>query len=315
MVFQISEALGQDWLPQACMKNSVHRVYNSGTINEYTSIWEEHFDTHPWTLPNSPGVTYSRFNTPPPSAAVVLTSYWREDSAGIYWIPPNSNHEILYFDLSTPIGGLTDTLQGYYLIHPGKLKYIARIVNKDSILSYSNNYLPRISYSIESYSVCNGNGSNCSPWYASQTADTIHLVGRTGTNRNGFPIGYEGWGKTGFINDTISVFNVADSVYTDERCYGDTLVSASGLAFWCAEWSCNPQMNTPQILNNNYPHLYPNPCEDFITSSHFLDWFEILDLSGKTVLKGKGNKIDLSDLKAGIYLFRSVSGINKIVKL
>jgi hypothetical protein len=60
------------------------------------------------------------------------------------------------------------------------------------------------------------------------------------------------------------------------------------------------------VSGNEYDELkiFPNPVEDFltITSKEITGDYYVRDLSGRILLTGSGNKIDVSTLKAGYYL-------------
>lgn len=67
-----------------------------------------------------------------------------------------------------------------------------------------------------------------------------------------------------------------------------------------------PTLSTQEFEKNQYP-IYPNPTKEFINLSNNLKGnFEIYDLLGKLLLKGKDieNKINISSLTNGIYLLK-----------
>lgn len=69
-------------------------------------------------------------------------------------------------------------------------------------------------------------------------------------------------------------------------------------------------------LTQNKLLIYPNPAENTINFSIEVESFELLDLSGKTLIKGSGSSINTYDIPSGTYLIKTIDqGIETIGKI
>lgn len=80
-------------------------------------------------------------------------------------------------------------------------------------------------------------------------------------------------------------------------------------------------LNTgPQTENSSSYHIYPNPAKDYIlieiTESHNV-YFKLFTLAGQMVLqeqvKGSGQKININNLKEGLYIYKILDEKGKLV--
>ena len=70
---------------------------------------------------------------------------------------------------------------------------------------------------------------------------------------------------------------------------------------------------TSVIEPENRPLFWPNPATNTLYLDRAQD-IEIFDMIGRMVLKDKGNIIDISDLKEGMYLIKTDSSMQRVVK-
>lgn len=99
-----------------------------------------------------------------------------------------------------------------------------------------------------------------------------------------------------------------DTVYLAIQC-----VSADQFIFMLDDIVVDTQLGLSEIADTEIS-IYPNPANDFIiiNSQLKIDQFELLDLTGRTILSDKfgsgQNRIDVSQVNKGIYLLRVFSG-------
>lgn len=89
--------------------------------------------------------------------------------------------------------------------------------------------------------------------------------------------------------DTIS-FNR----YTGQYCFGCSVEPGLGI----------------KALEQLNASVFPVPAEDFVSFISEVKEFEVVirDLTGKEVMKSKSNTLDISNLKAGTYIYQLISG-------
>lgn len=99
---------------------------------------------------------------------------------------------------------------------------------------------------------------------------------------------------------------------------GDLLVGELN-PYQVAIYKMETTMDVEDISTNNNLKIAPNPVEDFMVINGDVNHgvIEIYELSGKLVLKttfeNKGEKIDVSNLKSGLYFVKLISGVNNEV--
>jgi hypothetical protein len=74
----------------------------------------------------------------------------------------------------------------------------------------------------------------------------------------------------------------------------------------------NPS-NLMNELENKTFSLYPNPVNESLNFSTYLEEFSITNSLGKEMLKGKGNSVSIAELKDGIYFLTSKESILKFI--
>jgi hypothetical protein len=60
--------------------------------------------------------------------------------------------------------------------------------------------------------------------------------------------------------------------------------------------------------------VFPNPVSDILHLGKEVTFLKIISVSGREVLMGKGNRVDVSSLPAGIYFISTETGWGKFVK-
>lgn len=92
-----------------------------------------------------------------------------------------------------------------------------------------------------------------------------------------------------------------------------------GSAVWFTFEIPTPQA-TNQILGVDNPevisfNVFPNPANQKLYFTEFVNSAEVIDLTGRTVIKkGDTNRIDISSLTVGLYVLKTEKGTVKFFK-
>lgn len=63
---------------------------------------------------------------------------------------------------------------------------------------------------------------------------------------------------------------------------------------------------------NNNINIYPIPTTDYLNISETIDYV-VFSITGQEILKGFGNKIDVTYFEKGVYILKTTKGINKFI--
>lgn len=99
---------------------------------------------------------------------------------------------------------------------------------------------------------------------------------------------------------------ITDTVYTFIR------FSNQGLVFTIHE-IISPCSQTPLLSgianwDSAHPTVFPNPCNDHFTvqNSQSIDWIQVFDASGTSILSQKNGEIDFAPYPSGLYFVKTV---------
>lgn len=139
-----------------------------------------------------------------------------------------------------------------------------------------------------------GVGINEDPW-SSYANRTIQLVA--------------GVEKTTIADFTMTRTSSNSRVYFDlgKASVGDIVFKEISLIESCPVTGINNSQNITKVT------IYPNPAFDLIHLSEASEW-QLLNAFGQIINSGKGDKISISEHKAGVYFVKTGTQISKIVK-
>lgn len=108
-------------------------------------------------------------------------------------------------------------------------------------------------------------------------------------------------------NVNLECIEVDDAVFANANWNNsETIDSWSSFSEDCNYMSTNEQDFTTF-------HIYPNPTKNILNFSENLKEITIYDLSGKLILKGKGDQINVSNLPSGTYLLKGITNSGKSI--
>lgn len=109
--------------------------------------------------------------------------------------------------------------------------------------------------------------------------------------------------------DTMNAIGATDVQAIEIDPYGDHNTCFIPATTWALEWFDSLKVECEMVITSIPPvkkqpeiYLYPNPVKDITSfSSEEITSIEVYNLMGGLVIRGNSNKVDMSNLKSGIY--------------